>query len=182
MIIALTGTPGTGKTTICHILGKKYRIIDINRMITDEGLHTGRDELRGSVVADMEALQGRVNELVKGEKETIIIEGHLSHYLEGNDAVIVLRTRPGILTRRLEKRAYSKEKVRENVEAEALDLILVETTQMHDRVYEIETTTSSPEDAAILVDSIIGHLVAGNFEQVERYLPGQFDWSEEVFL
>ena len=181
MIIALTGTPGTGKTTICHILGKKYRIIDINRMITDEGLHTGKDELRGSLVADMEALQGRLDELVKGETVTIIIEGHLSHYLEGSDAVIVLRTRPGVLAHRLEERAYFKEKVRENMEAEALDVILVEATIKHDRVYEIETTTSSPEDAAILVDSIIEHLSAGNFEQVEKYLPGRFDWSEDVF-
>lgn len=182
MIIALTGTPGTGKTTICSILGKKYRIIDINRIITDEGLHIGRDELRGSLVADMEALQGRLDELIKGETETIIIEGHLSHYLEGSDAVIVLRTRPVVLAHRLEKRAYFKEKVRENMEAEALDVILVETTQQHNRVYEIETTASSPEDVAILVDSILGHLVAGNFEQVERYLPGRFDWSKEVFL
>jgi adenylate kinase len=181
MIIALTGTPGTGKTTICHILGKKYRIIDINRMITDEGFHIGRDELRGSLVADMEAIQGRLDELVKGETITIIIEGHLSHYLEGSDAVIVLRTRPGVLAHRLEERAYSKEKVRENMEAEALDVILVEATQQHDRVYEVETTTPSPEDAAILVDSIIGHLSAGNFEQVEKYLPGRFDWSEDVF-
>ena len=181
MTIALTGTPGTGKTTICKILGKKYRIIDINQMITGEGLHTGRDELRGSLVADMEALQGRLDELVKGETVTIIIEGHLSHYLEGSDAVIVLRTRPCVLAQRLLDRAYSKEKVRENMEAEALDVILVETTQKHDRVYEVETTESSPEDAAVLVDSIIGHLAAGNFEQVERYLPGRFDWSEEVF-
>jgi adenylate kinase len=181
MIIALTGTPGTGKTTICHILGKKYRIIDINRMITDEGLHTGRDELRGSLVADMQALQRRLNELVKGETVTIIIEGHLSHCLEGSDAVIVLRTRPGVLAYRLEERGYSKEKVRENMEAEALDVILVETTQKHNRVYEVETTIYSPEDAAILVDSIIGHLVAGNFERLEKYLPGRFDWSEEVF-
>ncbi len=181
MIIALTGTPGTGKTTICHILGKKYRIIDINRMITDEGLHTGRDEMRGSLVADIEALQGRLDELVKGETVTIIIEGHLSHYLEGSDVVIVLRTRPGVLAHRLEERAYSKEKVRENMEAEALDVILVEATLKHNRIYEVETTTSSPKDAAILVDSIIEHLSAGNFEQVEKYLPGRFDWSEEVF-
>ncbi|MCD4765253.1 MAG: AAA family ATPase, partial [Methanosarcinales archaeon] len=149
--------------------------------ITDEGLHTGRDEMRGSLVADIEALQGRLDELVKGETVTIIIEGHLSHYLEGSDAVIVLRTRPGVLAHRLEERAYFKEKVRENMEAEALDVILVETTLKHDMVYEVETTTSSPEDAAIQVDSIIEHLAAGNFEQVERYLPGRFDWSEEVF-
>jgi adenylate kinase len=181
MIIALTGTPGTGKTTVCHILDKKYRIIDVNRMIINHRYHTGRDELRGSLMADMEALQGHLDELLKGETGTIIIEGHLSHYLKGSDAVIVLRTRPRVLADRLEKRGYSREKVRENMEAEALDVILVETTQQYDRVYEIETTVSSPEDTAMQVDSIIGHLAAGNFEQVERYLPGRFDWSEEVF-
>jgi adenylate kinase len=69
MIIALTGTPGTGKTTISHILGKKYRIIDINRMITEEGFHTGKDELRGSLVADMEALQVHLWQIWKHSRD-----------------------------------------------------------------------------------------------------------------
>lgn len=181
MIIALTGTPGTGKTTICGLLDRKYRVIDINRIITDEGLHTGKDELRGSLVADMEAVQARVNELVKDETATIIIEGHLSHYLKGTDAVIVLRTKPGILVRRLEAREYPIEKVRENMEAEALDVILVEATRQHDVVYEVETTINPAEDTAALVDSIIECLESGDSEHLEGYLPGRFDWSEEVF-
>ena len=44
MQIALTGTPGTGKTTVAHLL--PYRVIDINALVR-EGLNFGTDPKRG---------------------------------------------------------------------------------------------------------------------------------------
>lgn len=181
MIIALTGTPGTGKTEISHCLYKKFRIIDINKLIKDEGLHKGRDEQRGSLIADLPALQARVDELINSETATVIIEGHLSHLLMGTDAVIVLRTRPKVLGQRLAARGYTQEKTRENLEAEALDVILIEAVEHNERVYEVETTTSSPLQTSTEIQSIIKLLEAGDHSKLDKYLPGRFDWSEEVF-
>lgn len=180
-MIALTGTPGTGKTSICTFLKQYYRVIDLNALIIGEGLHTGKDEQRGSLKADMDALQTRVDELVTDKTATVIIEGHLSHQLTGLDGVIVLRTRPGVLAHRLENRGYPPQKVQENLEAEALDVILVEAVEWYERVYELETTMTMPEDAAFEVHSMIQLLESGEHEQLHKYLPGHFDWSEEVF-
>ena len=58
------------------------------------------------------------------------------------DLVIILRCRPDILKSRLVKRGYRGEKIQENVEAEALDVILVETLEIHPpgHILEIDTT------------------------------------------
>ena len=181
MIIALTGTPGTGKSSVCSYLKKKYRIIDLNWLIKNEGLNTGRDEQRGSFIADMDALQKRVDELITHETTTVIIEGHLSHLLKGLDVVFVLRTRPSVLTRRLGLREYLPEKITENIEAEALDVILIESVEQHHKVYEVETTISTPEDTSLIIRSLISLLEAGDHDHLKEYLPGRFDWSEEVF-
>ena len=182
MIIALTGTPGTGKSSICGYLNREFKIIDLNMHIKKEGLHFGQDEQRGSLIADMDAVQGRMDEMLKYNTVTVIIEGHLSHYLKGIDAVIVLRTRPEILAKRLAARGYLPEKVNENIEAEALDVILIEAVERHQKVYEVETGATTPEEASRVIHSLVLQLEAGDIVSLNEYLPGRFDWSEEVFL
>ena len=55
MIIALTGTPGTGKTSISNILQKKgFKIIDLNEIACEKGFLIGRDEKRDSNIVDIE--------------------------------------------------------------------------------------------------------------------------------
>jgi adenylate kinase len=181
MIIALTGTPGTGKTTICNFLKNRIKIIDLNKLVIEEGLHLGQDEERGSLIADLDALKEKVHAILKDETSTVVIEGHLSHYLLGYDAVIVLRTHPEVLGQRLKTREYNKEKITENIEAEALDVILIEAVELNEKVYEVETTTSTPAQASLEIESIIQLLEAEDLGQLEKYLPGRFDWSEEVF-
>jgi adenylate kinase len=77
MQIALTGTPGTGKTTVAAIL--PYRIIDINALVR-EGLNLGMDPKRGCLEADMDALEQRLKEMDTDIGEITILEGHFSHY------------------------------------------------------------------------------------------------------
>src|SRR5659263_683325 len=76
MIIALTGTPGTGKTTVCEIIKehsqyrKKLRIIDVNRLVLGEKLYTGKDEARDTYEADMDKLEERVKQEI-GKKTRV---------------------------------------------------------------------------------------------------------------
>ena len=74
--------------------------------------------------------------------EILILEGHFSHHFA--DWSIVLRLLPSELEARLEARGYSAEKIRENLEAEALDVILVEAVEICSRVDEIDTTGRAP--------------------------------------
>ena len=166
MQIALTGTPGTGKTTVAALL--RYRVLDINSLVRG-GMNLGQDPERGCLEADMDALAGHLDSLES--EETVILEGHFSHHFA--DWAIVLRLSPAALRLRLEKRGYSQSKIRENLEAEALDVILVEAVEMCRRVDEIDTTGRSADEVAAMIEDII---------EGRLYLPpGQADWLEDFF-
>ena len=79
------------------------------------------------------------------------------------------------LKKRLEKRGWSEEKIKENVEAEALDVILCETVDIHSEknVFEIDTTDRQPQEVGRDVKYIMGG-------KVKNYKIGKIDWSEEV--
>lgn len=180
MIIALTGAPGTGKTTVSDILKQQYPcdIIDLNRLIIEENLNLGKDEACDSLIVDIEKLRCRLREIIEQEPGDIIIEGHLSHLMPA-DAVIVLRTEPRVLRERLGRRkGYSTLKIKENADAEALDVILVEALELNDNVFEINTTHMRAFDAAKSVVSIIGTLKKR--EIPVDFLPGKIDWIEQV--
>jgi adenylate kinase len=163
MMIGLTGTPGTGKSTLAHELEKRgypvvYLVDTLRPYILD------RDEERDTLVVDEEKW---AEEFVPRE---CLVEGHLAHLLPC-DRIVVLRCRPDVLARRLGKRGYSGEKIRENVEAEALDIILQETIDRfsEDQIYEIDSTFCRIDEMADRVELIIEGKGAPSF--------GDIDWS-----
>jgi len=186
MIIALTGTPGTGKTTVCEIIKEhsqyrtKFSIIDVNKLVLDEKLYNGKDEERDTYEADMDKLEERVKQEI--QKRTvgmdIIMEGHLSHLLPA-DAIVVLRAHPVALRRRLGKRKkYSFQKVKENANAEALDVILVESVERNKNVFEINTTDMNLLAVVKSLILIIEAIKKGTAP--EEFLPGKINWIEQV--
>ncbi len=171
MRLAITGTPGTGKSAVAAVLADRgWSILELNAFAKDKGLLGREDKKRATREVDPE----RLRNALAGERlsERTILVGHLSH-LVGADLIVVLRCRPSVLSDRLTKRGYSKAKVRENMEAEACDVILVEALDAGAPVFEIDTTERTPEQVA----DAIGEILAG---EKEKYEPGHIDWSEEV--
>lgn len=164
MMCGITGTPGTGKSSITRALEERgHRVVHLSDTVGPYILE--RDEARDTFVIDEERWAAEFPR-VEG-----FVEGHLAHLLPC-DLVIVLRCRPDVLESRLEKRGYSREKVRENVEAEALDVILIEAVEERggDRVQELDTTALSPHEAADIIERILnGELKLGY---------GRIDWSD----
>jgi adenylate kinase len=142
--VAVTGTPGTGKTTATERLGTDLEVLHLNDVIKDEGFSTGIDEDRGSLVADLD----RLSEWLDG-RDDVLFESHLAHHFEA-DRVIVLRAHPESIVERLRERGDDDSKAYENAESEALDVILGETVEEHgvESVYEIETTDRGPDAVA----------------------------------
>ena len=165
MMTALSGTPGTGKSSVADELEK--RNILVTRVIdTIEKYRMGADPDRDTDLIDDEKWIAEFSP-VEG-----IIEGHLSHLLPA-DKIIILRCRPDILKERLSGRGYPPEKIAENVEAELLDVILIEAVEEHEssKIFEIDTT-SMPITA--VADQIIGVLNGTVSPSV-----GTVDWLSE---
>lgn len=166
MKIALTGTPGTGKTTISNVLKEEYglKVVDLNEVIRTSRYYLGWDNSRDCGVVDLEALKAHPFE------DGLVLEGHISHDLPV-DRVIVLRTNPAVLRERLQKKGFSENKIRENVEAEILDVILVEAVGLHgNNVYEVDSTGRVSATAQHVWEIMQGH-------SLERFVVGQYDWT-----
>ena len=169
--MALTGTPGTGKSTVAKILASRgMKITELGDLAKEKNLFEKFDRKRGTYEVDVEKLDMAVGE-TDADRTTVLV-GHMSHLIT-SDMVIVLRCRPSLLASRLRFRGYPENKVAENAEAEALDVILVESVETGWEVYEVDTTSISPEETADAVQEIL----AG---EKEKYAIGNIDWSEEA--
>lgn len=182
MLVGITGTPGTGKTSVTDILEKnpKYQILHLTELINKYHLYSEFDDARDCVVANMDRVQEQVNQLIDVSKFVTIIDSHLSHYIA--DVVIVLRLEPDILKNRLLIRNYSDAKVEENLEAEALDIILFEAVEWCEKVFEINTTGKSIEEVVLETSTIIDAFIKNDCDKLLNiYRPGAVDWSNDYF-
>lgn len=171
MLVAITGTPGVGKTTVSEILRKKYKVIDIHSYAEEHGLFESFDEEAGSYIVDTD----RLNDSILSEKfdGTVFLDGHLSHFVDC-DKIIVLRCEPHIIQERLKHRGYDDKKILENVQTEVLDIILAESMESGIDTYEIDCTGLGPEHIASKIEIITN---GGDTEDVS---PGNVDWSGEM--
>lgn len=166
MIIAVTGTPGVGKTTISKLLAEKLGYEYVN--LRDYALEKGIGEMKeNEFEIDVDELREAFGRDFKGKN--VVADGHLSHFLKA-DLVIVLRANPKLIAERLKERGYGREKLGENVEAELVDVILVEALEENENVIEVDTTGKTPEE---VVEEILNLIRRG----VKRRV-GIVDWSE----
>jgi adenylate kinase len=155
MIIAITGTPGTGKTEVAKVLAKRlgWQYFSLNDIAEKENLYQGYDKERMCKIVDIEKLREEVNVLAASNKN-MIIESHYAHDMPC-DVVIVLRTEPSVLRKRMLTKSFHAEKVAENMEAEMMEVIKDEATAAHKNVYEIDTTKKTPDQAAKEIENIV---------------------------
>lgn len=143
MIIIVTGTPGTGKTKVAKSIASKLKLkyIDINKIVKKNKLIIGYDKKRKTNVVNEKKLSKVLIHLIK-KNNNLVIDGHLSHYLPSKyvDLCIVTKCDLKILEKRLEKRSYSKEKIRENLDAEIFEIILNEAIERKHKVFILDTT------------------------------------------
>lgn len=173
-ITCVTGTPGTGKSTVGRILrGFGLPVIEIQRFALTRGIY--------SYFENGETLVIPVPELMKALERTsreygqLVITGHLSHHFRPATSVVVLRTNPRILKDRLDDKKWSSRKVRENLEAEVLDVILTEAIDIHgEKVSELDTSGEDKQRTAKRVMEI--------HHGGKRYPPKARNWLfEHIF-
>ena len=169
MLVAISGTPGVGKTSVsAELRSRGFKVVDANEHLRAHGLLGEKDDLRDTYNVDMEAFNDSLEEF-RRDPGVVFIDSHLSHQCDCS-RIIVLRCHPDVLAQRLRARGYSEAKVTENVQAEVLDVILCEATDSDIPVNEIDCTAMPvPEVANLISQAVDGEDVCQ---------PGNVDWSQ----
>ncbi|MFA5101539.1 MAG: adenylate kinase family protein [Candidatus Thermoplasmatota archaeon] len=178
MRVALTGTPGTGKTSVATALETQgYAVISLFTYAKENHCIAGIDQKRGSQLIDIEMLDNAIQKNIPSDS-LVFFEGHIAHLLQTMQKVILLRCHPDELKKRLRNKQWNDEKIKENIQAEIMDIILCEAVEQHpsENIFEIDTTKKTVAD----VVSVIREIGEKEFQPTKTYRIGQIDWSEEI--
>jgi len=143
MAIIISGSVGTGKTTIAKKIAKekKLKYMDVNQIIKDNRLYSYYNKKDKSYVVDIKKLNNYLIKLIKKDKK-IVLDSHLTHYLPKKyvDECIITKCNLKELKKRLEKRNYSREKIRVNLDCEIFDVCLIEALDKGHKVKVVDTS------------------------------------------
>ena len=172
--LALTGTPGTGKSTVAGLLaGDGFEVLTVESLAEQNGLEGHLDPDDGALVIDTDSLHQALSESWQNPpRGSVVVDGHLSHHLPC-DAVAVLRCSPDILRNRLGERGYHVLKAEANAEWE---LIGGAWNEYGSGVPRIEFDTSAKDAESVAAS--ISDWIADGFKPASQS-PG-IDWIERM--
>jgi len=165
-IILLSGTPGTGKTSVARELFSQfhYQFISAGQVVLEENLYGAEDVARDTKVVDSDKFNAFFAHKLETLSEDLIFECHYADMLDHPQISlgIILRCHPTVLETRLKSRGYSDQKLRENGEAELLGasssyMLEKQNLVEGNTLFEIDTTHLSIMDIANCIHEIIQH-------------------------
>jgi adenylate kinase len=156
LVVAITGTPGTGKSTFAKRLANELddcEVIEINDVVERDVLYSGKDQF-GAKIVDIARLDLALKaEIKKADAAVVLVVGHLVPDLDlRQDVTIVLRAKLKTLIRRFEKRGYPEDKIRENLVAEATDYCGMVSREKCASTYEAETAADKSRVMDYILD------------------------------
>jgi len=172
MAILVTGTPGTGKTTLAKLLSEALGAlyISLKDIALKENFTMGRDEERDAWIVDVDGLRTYLSKILSCKEvvDTHVVEAVPSEKIS---RVVVLRLNPLELRKRLEERGYPAAKIKENVEAEVLGVVAAEAYRIFgdEKVIELDVTGKSPSDVLSAVLSMLEKGESGSVDWLEKY-------------
>ena len=174
-IIVLTGVPGTGKTKTASVLAESgFAVVDLNLLAKSCGLFGDFDSQDQSHEVNLKALEKVLRAILPIlESRNVVVEGHLGCEIKVRGAIaVVLRCNPDVIGQRLLPRGYAKAKIAKNAMAEMLDYCTIQSQKNYGKVFEFDTTSSTPEEISI---KIMRTLEGKKVKKQEK-----IDWSKKL--
>ena len=169
-VIAITGSPGVGKTSVCTNLSdlgfSVTSVLDLAKIYS----------CLGPLEVKFDSKSVDIDRLVEVADLTgfDFIDGHLSYHLDV-DGIVILRCSPSVLKERLLQRGYSDQKVIANTEWEYIAGICSELIGSQKPILELDTTNSNTEDLVLKIKEFIGNFDSSN----SKYEKIEIDWMKE---
>lgn len=164
-VIAITGSPGVGKSTIARIVSRVLNTdtIDLSELVLSKRLYSEYDEERESYVIDEALVKKELREIISrcGEdRRYLVVEGHYAEIVDDSylEVLFVLRIDPRELVKRLCTRGWGFRKSLENGEAEYLGICLHNALEEHPagKICEIDVTNTTPDLVAKEIIDLVG--------------------------
>ena len=150
--ILVTGTPGTGKSSLSVALAKSLDLshINISELVKDRALYERYDKQSDSYIIEDDKLLDYLekSEQIKDEGG-YIIDSHTCDLFPESwiDLVVVLRTQHTVLWDRLEARHYALDKIQLNNECEIMQVVLDEARDAYAPEIVMELQSDTQADA-----------------------------------
>ncbi|KAJ9073210.1 factor activating pos9 [Entomophthora muscae] len=162
--VLITGTPGTGKTTLSELLATVtgFQHIVVGDLVKQKELHDGYDEEFDTYILNEDKLNDELEDmLVEGGK---IVDFHSCEVFPERffDIVVLLQTDNSKLYKRLAARGYSQKKITENVECEIMQVVMEEVYDS----YKEEIIIRLPSDTVEQMEQNISVIQ----EKIESYI------------
>ncbi|XP_054798505.1 adenylate kinase isoenzyme 6 homolog isoform X2 [Prosopis cineraria] len=143
--ILVTGTPGTGKTTMSSALAEaiQLRHINIGELVKEKNLHDGWDNELDCYIINEDLVCDELEDIMEGGGNIVDYHGCDFFPERWFDCVVVLQTDNSVLYDRLSKRGYSESKLSNNIECEIFQVLLEEAKESYpeDRVVALRSDT-----------------------------------------
>ncbi|MBI2665226.1 AAA family ATPase [Candidatus Woesearchaeota archaeon] len=136
-LIIITGTPGTGKSTLAVKLARLLKFQRINLHDFYSEMSVGYDRKNKCYDVNINKFISLVKKLKKENKKGLILDSHIAHLLPKqlvDLCVVIICPNLKILEARLKKRKYSSHKIRDNLDAEIFQICLNEAKEKGHKV------------------------------------------------
>lgn len=140
-LIVISGTPGTGKTTLALWLSKKLKIPRLDLHDYYKKISISYDHSGKCYDIDMKKFEKLVIEKLKDT--SLIVDTHIAHLLPKklvNLCIVVTCSNLKKLESRLIERKYSKKKIRENLDSEIFQICLNEAKERKHKLIVVDTS------------------------------------------
>ncbi|XP_045216195.2 adenylate kinase isoenzyme 6-like [Mercenaria mercenaria] len=158
--ILITGTPGTGKSTLGAELAQRtgLQYVNVGELAKQEHFYEGYDDVYQCPILNEDQVIDELEDQMRGGGNIIDYHGCEFFPERWFDIVFVLRTDNTVLYNRLEQRGYAGKKLDDNIQCEIFQTILDEARNSYKAEIVHELPSNTPDELEDNLDKIAAWL------------------------